>query len=29
MSTTVLMTAEEAVEAMKKAGGIGYRPPGT
>jgi len=29
MSTTVLMTAEEAVEAMKKAGSIGYRPPGT
>ena len=27
-SITVLMTAEEAVEAMKKAGGIAYRPPG-
>jgi len=26
-STTVLMTAEEAVEAMKKASGTGYRPP--
>ncbi|MFQ5878934.1 MAG: GYD domain-containing protein [Dehalococcoidia bacterium] len=26
--TTVLMTAEEAMEAMRKAGGVGYRPPG-
>lgn len=25
--TTPLMTAEEAVEAMKKAAGTGYRPP--
>lgn len=28
LSTTVLMTAEEAVDAMRKAGGIAYRPPG-
>ncbi len=27
ISTTVLMTPEEAMEAMKKAGGAGYRPP--
>lgn len=26
--TTVLMTMEEAIEAMRKAGGAGYRPPG-
>lgn len=26
-STTVLMTAEEALEAMHKAQGVGYRPP--
>jgi uncharacterized protein with GYD domain len=26
--TTVLMTVEEGMEAMKKAGGTGYRPPG-
>ena len=25
--TTVLLTAQEAIEAMKKAGGIVYRPP--
>jgi len=28
LSTTVLMTAEEAAEAMRKAGNVGYRPPG-
>ncbi|MFI5295795.1 MAG: GYD domain-containing protein [Thermodesulfovibrionales bacterium] len=27
LKTTQLMTAEEAVEAMKKAAKIGYRPP--
>lgn len=27
VSTTVLMTPEEGMEAMKKAGGVGYRPP--
>ena len=27
LSTTVLMTAEEAMEAMGKAKGVGYRPP--
>ena len=26
--TTSLLTMDEAVEAMKKAGGTGYRPPG-
>ena len=26
--TTPLMTVEEGVEAMRKAGGAGYRPPG-
>ncbi len=26
-STTALMTAEEGMEAMKKAGGVAYRPP--
>ena len=26
-STTVLMTAEEALEAMRKAGAVAYRPP--
>jgi len=26
-ATTVLMTVEEAVEAMRKAGGVAYRPP--
>ena len=26
-TTTVLMTAEEALEAMRKAGGVAYRPP--
>ena len=26
-STTVLMTAEEAMEAMSKAGGVAYQPP--
>jgi uncharacterized protein with GYD domain len=28
MKTTPLMTAEEGQEAMKKASGAGYRPPG-
>jgi uncharacterized protein with GYD domain len=27
-TTTPLMTAEEGVEAMRKAAGAGYRPPG-
>lgn len=27
-TTTVLMTAEEAMEAMRKAQGVGYRSPG-
>jgi len=27
VSTTVLITVEEAMEAMRKAGGAGYRPP--
>ncbi len=27
VSTTVLMTPEEGMEAMRKAGGVGYRPP--
>jgi len=26
--TTPLMTAEEGMEMMRKAGGAGYRPPG-
>ena len=26
--TTVLISMEEAVEAMRKAGAVGYRPPG-
>jgi uncharacterized protein with GYD domain len=26
-STTPLMTAEEAMDAMRKAGAVGYRPP--
>lgn len=29
IKTTPLMTAEEGVEAMRKAGGAGYRPPGS
>jgi hypothetical protein len=28
VKTTVLLPFEEAVEAMKKAGGSGYTPPG-
>ncbi len=28
IKTTPLMTVEEGVEAMRKAGGAGYRPPG-
>ena len=27
--TTVLMTPEEGLEAMRRAGGTGYRPPGS
>ncbi len=27
--TTVLMSAEEGLEAMRRAGGTGYRPPGS
>ena len=27
--TTVLMTVEEGIEAMRKASGAGYRPPGS
>lgn len=27
--TTVLMSVEEGIEAMKKASGAGYRPPGS
>ena len=27
--TTVLMSAEDGLEAMRKAGGTGYRPPGS
>jgi len=27
LKTTPLMTVEEAMEAMRKAGGVGYRPP--
>lgn len=26
--TTILMSMDEAIEAMRKAGGAGYRPPG-
>jgi uncharacterized protein with GYD domain len=26
--TTVLMSVEEGIEAMRRAGGTGYRPPG-
>lgn len=29
IKTTPLMTVEEGVEAMRKAGGAGYRPPGS
>jgi hypothetical protein len=29
MKTTPLMTIEEGIEAMRKAGGTGYRPPGS
>lgn len=29
VKTTPLMALEEGVEAMKKAGGAGYRPPGS
>ena len=29
MKTTTLMTPEEGVEAMRKAGSLGYRPPGS
>ncbi len=28
VKTTPLMTVEEGIEAMKKAAGAGYRPPG-
>ena len=28
LKTTVLVSMEEAVEAMRQAGGAGYRPPG-
>ena len=28
LKTTVLIPMDEAVEAMRKAGGVGYRPPG-
>jgi len=28
VKTTPLMTIEEGIEAMKKAGGAGYKPPG-
>jgi uncharacterized protein with GYD domain len=28
VKTTLLMTIEEGIEAMKKAAGAGYRPPG-
>jgi uncharacterized protein with GYD domain len=27
--TTVLMSVEEGIEAMRRAGGTGYRPPGS
>jgi uncharacterized protein with GYD domain len=29
VKTTPLMTTEEAMEAMRKAGGVSYRPPGS
>ncbi|MBI4639738.1 MAG: GYD domain-containing protein [Candidatus Tectomicrobia bacterium] len=29
VKTTPLMTIEEGIEAMRKAGGAGYRPPGS
>ncbi len=29
MKTTVLMSVEEGLEAMRKASGAGYRPPGS
>ncbi|MFQ5933234.1 MAG: GYD domain-containing protein [Dehalococcoidia bacterium] len=29
VKTTPLMTLEEGIDALKKAGGAGYRPPGT
>ena len=29
VKTTPLMTVEEGMEAMRKAGGAGYRPPGS
>lgn len=28
MKTTVLMSVDEGIDAMRKAGGLGYRPPG-
>lgn len=28
MKTTVLMSIDEGIDAIRKAGGIGYRPPG-
>jgi uncharacterized protein with GYD domain len=29
LKTTVLMSTEEGLEAMRRAGGTGYRPPGS
>ncbi|MDO8476677.1 MAG: GYD domain-containing protein [Candidatus Rokubacteria bacterium] len=29
LKTTVLMSVEEGLEAMRRAGGTGYRPPGS
>ena len=29
LKTTVLLTTQEAVQAMRRAGGVGYRAPGT
>ncbi len=29
LKTTVLMSVEDGIEAMRKAGGTGYRPPGS
>ncbi len=29
LKTTVLLSTQEAVQAMRRAGGVGYRPPGT
>jgi hypothetical protein len=29
LKTTPLMTIEEGIEAMRKASGTGYRPPGS